>query len=39
MAAQKFINGPSGRSLNLRGRLARIITAGKIRVGDLVVKR
>jgi len=38
-AAQKFINSQTGRELNLRGRLARVVAAGKIEVGDLVVKR
>ena len=36
--AMKFVNSPVGRSLNLRGINARVITAGAIRVGDSVRK-
>jgi hypothetical protein len=34
--ARAFINSPTGRSLNLRGRYARIVQGGTIRVGDAV---
>ena len=36
--ATKFINSPRGKQLNLRGRFARIVNAGTIRMGDPVVK-
>jgi hypothetical protein len=36
--AQKFVNSPVGRELNLRGINARVVKPGTIRVGDPVVK-
>jgi MOSC domain-containing protein len=36
--AMKFVNGPVGRELNLRGINARVITAGRIKVGDVARK-
>jgi hypothetical protein len=36
--AQKFVNSPAGRELNLRGINARVITGGAVRVGDKIVK-
>jgi len=36
--AQKFVNSPVGRELNLRGINARVVKPGTIRVGDTVVK-
>ena len=36
--AQKFVNSPIGRTLNLRGINARVVTGGAIRVGDAVKK-
>jgi hypothetical protein len=36
--AQKFVNSPVGREMNLRGINARVVRAGVIRVGDRVVK-
>ena len=36
--AKAFINSPRGKVLNLRGRYARVITAGTIAVGDIVRK-
>jgi MOSC domain-containing protein YiiM len=36
--AQKFVNSPAGRELNLRGINARVITGGEVRVGDTVEK-
>ncbi len=36
--AQKFVNSPAGRELNLRGINARVITGGEIRVGDTITK-
>ena len=36
--AQKFVNSPVGRELNLRGINARVVKPGPIRVGDAVVK-
>jgi MOSC domain-containing protein YiiM len=36
--AVKFVNSPVGREHNLRGINARVVTGGKIRVGDAVVK-
>ena len=36
--AQKFVNSPVGRELNLRGINARVVKSGPIRVGDAVVK-
>jgi MOSC domain-containing protein YiiM len=36
--AQKFVNSPLGRTLNLRGINARVVQPGKIRVGDAVTK-
>lgn len=34
LEAMKFVNSPAGRALNLRGINARVVTAGRIRVGD-----
>jgi hypothetical protein len=36
--AMKLVNSPVGRSLNLRGINARVVTAGAVRVGDAVRK-
>jgi hypothetical protein len=36
--AQKFVNSPIGRQLNLRGINAKVIENGRIRVGDLARK-
>ena len=36
--AQKFVNSPAGRELNLRGINARVITGGEVRVGDTIAK-
>ena len=36
--AMKFVNSPLGRTLNLRGINARVVTAGRVHVGDIVTK-
>ena len=36
--AMQFVNSPLGRELHLRGINARVITAGRIRVGDMARK-
>ena len=36
--AMTFVNSPAGRQLQLRGIYAKIVQAGRIRVGDLVQK-
>jgi hypothetical protein len=36
LEAVKFVNSPLGRELQLRGLNARVVTAGRIRVGDRV---
>ena len=36
--AEKFVNSPVGRQLNLRGINAKVITAGTVRVGDRITK-
>ena len=36
--AMKFVNGPLGRSLRLRGLNARVVKPGTIRAGDVVSK-
>jgi hypothetical protein len=36
--AHKLVNSPVGRELNLRGINAKVVQAGRIRVGDAVVK-
>jgi MOSC domain-containing protein YiiM len=36
--AQKFVNSPVGRELNLRGINARVVTGGEVRVGDAIAK-
>jgi hypothetical protein len=36
--AMKFVNSPTGRSLNLRGINARVVQPGTVRVGDRVRK-
>jgi hypothetical protein len=36
--AMKFVNSPLGRQLQLRGINARVVQAGRIRVGDVVKK-
>jgi MOSC domain-containing protein YiiM len=36
--AQKLVNSPAGRQLNLRGINARVVQPGTVRVGDLVAK-
>ena len=38
LEAQKFVNSPVGRELGLRGINARVVQAGRIRVGDVVKK-
>jgi hypothetical protein len=37
--AQKFVNSPDGRALNLRGINARIVRGGIVRTGDTIAKR
>ena len=34
----RFVNGPTGRALNLRGVNARVVTGGVVRVGDTVTR-
>jgi MOSC domain-containing protein YiiM len=36
--AQKLVNSPAGRELNLRGINTRIVTGGVVRCGDKIVK-
>lgn len=36
--AQKFVNSPTGRELNLRGINAKVVTAGTVSRGDRIVK-
>lgn len=36
LEAMQFVNSPLGRQLRLRGINARVVTAGVIRVGDVV---
>jgi len=36
--AMKFVNSPEGKQLHLRGINAKVIQAGSIRVGDVVIK-
>lgn len=36
--ALKFVNSPEGRALGLRGVNAKVITAGRVRAGDIVRK-
>ena len=36
--AHKLVNSPTGRELNLRGINAKVVRAGRIRVGDVVAK-
>jgi MOSC domain-containing protein YiiM len=36
--AQKFVNSPVGRELNLRDINARVIVGGEVRVGDTITK-
>ena len=36
--AHKLVNSPIGRELNLRGINAKVVQAGRIRVGDVVAK-
>jgi len=36
--AQKFVNSKVGRELNLRGRNAKVVTAGTVRAGDRVTR-
>ena len=38
VAAQKLVNSPAGRRLNLRGINARVVRAGVIRVGDVAAR-
>ncbi|MEZ4266538.1 MAG: MOSC domain-containing protein [Myxococcota bacterium] len=38
MDAMLFVNSPEGRRLNLRGIYARVLQAGRVRVGDRVEK-
>jgi MOSC domain-containing protein YiiM len=35
--AMKFVNGPLGRTLRLRGLNARVVTPGVVTVGDEIV--
>lgn len=37
--AQKFVNSAIGRELNLRGINAKVVTPGKVRVGDAIAVR
>lgn len=37
--AAQFVNGPTGRELQLRGVNAKVVRPGKIRIGDAVIKR
>ena len=37
--AMKFVNGTVGRQLNLRGINARVVQAGTVTTGDLILKR
>jgi hypothetical protein len=37
--ALKFVNDRRGKSLNFRGRYARVIQGGQIKVGDLLARR
>ena len=36
--ALRFVNSVAGRALNLRGINCRVVTAGTVRVGDVVRK-
>jgi MOSC domain-containing protein YiiM len=36
--AQKLVNSPTGRELNLRGINARVLRAGTVRTGDRIEK-
>ena len=36
--ASLFVNSPQGRELNLRGIYARVIKAGNVKLGDMVIK-
>ena len=36
--AMKFVNSPEGKQLHLRGINAKVIQAGRIRVGDMIIK-
>lgn len=38
LEAMKFVNSPTGRSLNLRGINTRVVSAGTIRQGDPLVR-
>jgi MOSC domain-containing protein YiiM len=38
MGAQKFVNSPAGRELNLRGINTRVIVGGTVSVGDTVTR-
>jgi hypothetical protein len=38
LAAQKLVNSPVGRRLNLRGINARVVQPGTVRVGDVAAK-
>lgn len=38
LEAMKFVNSPTGRSLNLRGINAKVVTPGTIRTGDIMQK-
>lgn len=38
LEAMKFVNSPVGRSLNLRGINAKVVTPGAVRVGDEIRK-
>ncbi len=36
--AMKFVNAPEGRRLQLRGINARVVSPGRVRVGDAIAK-
>ena len=36
--AMRWVNSEAGRELNLRGINARVVTPGRVRQGDLVVR-
>lgn len=37
--AQRFVNSPAGRELNLRGRNAKVVRGGTVRTGDRIRKQ
>jgi len=38
-SALKFVNSPTGKELRLRGIYAKVIKAGEVRVGNLIIKQ